>query len=369
VGSPLRILHVVVNMNRGGAETLLMNLYRNVDRTKVQFDFLTCKPGVFDDEIRDLGGQVHRIPYVTDVGHQRYMQSLVAFFTKHPEYSIVHAHMDKMSGIVLRAAQKAGVRVRIAHSHNTSSEGGLAARAYKWIAGRWIAPSATHLLACSRKAAEWLFPQQEQLATILKNGIECDQYAYSPELRRKAREELGIRPEQFVVGHVGRFNEQKNHVFLIDVFAKLQQVHSEALLILAGDGTLRAEMERKVQSLGLTERVHFLGVRSDIPHLLQAFDVFVFPSWHEGLPVTLVEAQGAGLPCLISDAITREVDMELGLVRYLPLITKDRWVEELLELSGREHPRRIPETALARKGYDIRSTAAWTEGFYTAILR
>lgn len=159
MGSPLRILHVVVNMNRGGAETLLMNLYRNIDRTKIQFDFLTCKPGVFDDEIIELGGKIQRISYISDVGHFRYMKELETFFVNNNYYSIVHCHMDKMSGLVLKAANKAGVPTRISHSHNTQSEGSLVAKLYKWYAGQSIFLNSTNFFACSGEAAKWLFPK------------------------------------------------------------------------------------------------------------------------------------------------------------------------------------------------------------------
>ena len=200
MGGPIRILHVVVNMNRGGAETLIMNLYRNMDRSKVQFDFLTCREGAFDEEIAAMGGRIHRIPYVTDVGHFGYVKALDAFFTSHPEYKIVHSHMDKMSGLVLRSAKKAGIPIRIAHSHNTSSEGGTATKVYKSYAGKFILPNASHLLACSNLAANWLFEKKANQARILKNGIDCDQFAFSAEVRKQVREELKLLAWQFCNG-------------------------------------------------------------------------------------------------------------------------------------------------------------------------
>ncbi|OPH56672.1 glycosyl transferase family 1 [Paenibacillus ferrarius] len=369
MGDPIRILHVVVNMNRGGAETLLMNLYRNMDRTKVQFDFLTCKAGAYDAEIMGMGGIIHRIPYVSEIGHAKYIQALDQFFRAYTNYRIVHAHMDKMSGFVLRSAKKAGAPIRIAHSHNTSSEGGIAAKLYKWFAGTFIASCATHFLACSTKAAEWLFPQKEKNAVILKNGIESDKFAFSPEVRAQVRRELKLPPDCYVVGHVGRFAHQKNHAFLIDVFAQLNRERPDTVLVLAGDGPLRAVIEKKVKACLLQDKVRFLGVRSDITRLLQAFDLFVFPSLHEGLPVTLIEAQGAGLPCLISDEITQEVDMDIHLVERLTLSDKQLWVDRMKQIITGNFPRQIPALSLSNKGYDIKNTAAWTEGFYLGILR
>lgn len=369
MSDPIRILHVVVNMNRGGAETLLMNLYRNVDRTKIQFDFLTCKEGAYNSEITKMGGIIHRIPYVSDIGHTKYIQALDQFFTSHTTYKIVHAHMDKMSGFVLRSAQKAGIPVRIAHSHNTSSEGGLAAKVYKWFAGTFIASCATHFVACSNKAAQWLFANQRTKVMVLKNGIESEQFAYSPMVREEVRSELQIAPDTFVLGHVGRFNHQKNHTFLLDVFAELNREKPDTMLVLAGDGPLREEIERKAKALQLQDKVKFLGVRSDIARLLQGLDMFVFPSLHEGLPVTLIEAQGAGLPCMISDEITQEVDMGIRLVERLPLADKEIWIHHMKSVMALNNSRHIPASSLSNQGYDIRNTAAWTEGFYLGISR
>jgi glycosyltransferase involved in cell wall biosynthesis len=356
-------------MNRGGAETLIMNLYRNIDRSKVQFDFLTCKPGVFDEEIVEMGGKIHRVPYVTDVGHFGYVKALKIFFTTHPEYKIVHSHMDKMSGLVLRSAKKAGVPVRIAHSHNTSSEGGTAAKVYKSYAGKFILPTSTHLLACSNLAADWLFAKKADQAKILKNGIECDQFAFSEEIRKQVREELHLRHDSFVMGHVGRFAHQKNHSFLIDIFAELTQYKQNSILVLAGDGPLRLDIERKVKERKLEDKVKFLGVRSDINRLLQAFDIFVFPSIHEGLPVTLVEAQGAGLPCVISEEITKEVDLGINLIQYSMLTDRMMWIEKIRKIAAEGIGRNISASSLSDKGYDIKNTAKWTQNFYLALSR
>jgi len=308
MGSPIRVLHAVVNMNRGGAETLIMNLYRNIDLSKIQFDFLTSKEGVFDQEIIEMGGRIHRIPYITDGGHKNYIRHLDQFFKENAHYNIVHSHMDKMSGFVLRAAKKAGVPTRIAHSHNTQSEGGLAAKIYKSYAGSQIPKVSTHYLACSNVAAKWLFKRKASSSTLLKNGIDINKFSFSKAIRDQMRDDLGIETGELVVGHIGRFNHQKNHSFLIDIFKELLRTVPNAVLILAGDGPLRSVIEEKVKHLNLENKVQFLGIRSDVEFLLQAFDVFVFPSLHEGLPITLIEAQASGLPCVISDVISGEVD-------------------------------------------------------------
>ncbi|WP_394186441.1 glycosyltransferase family 1 protein [Metabacillus halosaccharovorans] len=369
MGSPIRVLHVVVNMNRGGAETLIMNLYRNIDRSKIQFDFLTCKEGVFDQEILDLGGKIHRIPYITDGGHFHYIKNLKQFLKENNHYKIVHSHMDKMSGFVLKAAKKAGIPVRIAHSHNTQSEGGFFARLYKEYAGRNIEKSATHYLACSNLAAEWLFKNKAASSKLLKNGIDTEKFSFSKKIRDRVREELGVEEDSLVLGHVGRFNHQKNHEFLIEIFNELKKVEPKTYLVLVGDGTLRSNIEEKVKRLGLEEKVKFLGVRSDINSLLQAFDSFVFPSFHEGLPVTLIEAQGSGLPCLISEYITEEVDMKMDLVKFIPINDKSVWVEEIRKISTRDAIRNSSYQALSKQGYDVKNTAHFMNDFYLEMAR
>ncbi|WP_138752518.1 glycosyltransferase family 1 protein [Paenibacillus sinopodophylli] len=363
MGGPLRILHVVVNMNRGGAETLLMNMYRHIDRSNVQFDFLTCKEGVFDEEIRSLGGIIYRIPHITEVGYRSYMKGLERFFVQHAEYKVIHSHMDKMSGFVLRAASRAAIPVRIAHSHNTRSEGSVPARLFKWYAGTLVESAATHYVACSSAAATWMFPRNKKKSTVLPNGIASEQFAFSIETRSRLRRELNIPEDCLVVGHVGRFAHQKNHTQLIDMFCLLQNKKPNSLLVLVGDGPLRTEIERKVSELQLDHKVMFLGVRSNINEMMQAFDAFVFPSHHEGLGIVVIEAQGAGLPCIISEHIPAEVDMGIGLVQFFSLKQVDSGVDHIIAAAPRG-AREIPEGALAQKGYDIRQTARQATELY-----
>lgn len=364
MGGPIRVLHVVVNMNRGGAETLIMNLYRNMDRTKVQFDFLTCKEGVFDKEIQELGGRVYRIPYLTEVGHFGYVKELNQFFRNHSSYIIVHSHMDKMSGLVMRAAECAGIPVRIAHSHNTQSEGGILAKLYKNIVGRFIYSHASHFVACSNAAAQWLYGKKSNEAVVIKNGINYEQFLFSEEKRQKVRNEFNIPDDTTVIGHVGRFNYQKNHSFIIDVFAELNKSHSNSILVLVGDGTLRSKIEDKVRELHLQNKVLFLGVRPDIHLILQGFDLFIFPSLHEGLPVTLVEAQGSGLPCLVSKEITTEVDLGDDLVDFLAISHIDPWVKKIIQLIEKQEQRQCDKSSFLQKGYDIKQTAERIQNLY-----
>lgn len=369
MSEPIRVLHVVVNMNRGGAETLIMNLYRNIDKSKIQFDFLTCKKGVFDEEIIQLGGRVYRIPYVSDIGHFKYLKELKHFFKTHSNYKIVHSHLDKMSGFVLTAAKKAGIEVRIAHSHNTKNEGGILANIYKNYAGRFIQRSASHLLACSKSAANWLFNEDVQDVLIVNNGIELERFQYSSIVRQKKRSELGIDNNQFIIGHIGRFNHQKNHDFIIEVFYEYVKLDSNSLLILVGDGSLRSSIQSKIEKYKLTEKVKLLGVRDDVEYLYQTFDLFIFPSFHEGLPLTLIEAQGSGLPCLISEHITEEVDLGLHLIKRLSIENKDYWVKEIQKKSNESKKRHMSQRLIKEKGYDIKETSKLIENYYLRLVR
>ena len=365
---PIRILHVVVNMNRGGAETLIMNLYRNIDRSKIQFDFLTCKEGVFDKEIEEMGGKIYRIPYISEVGHSGYIKELKKFFESNNS-DVIHSHLDKMSGLVLRVAKKYKIPVRIAHSHNTRSEGSFPARLYKWYIGKLIIPYATNYLACSESAAKWLFRNKKDKVVILKNGIECEKFSFSLTNRNKIREELTINENNIVIGHIGRFNHQKNHEFIIDIFQELIKINHNARLILVGDGVLKEKIEKKVINLNLEKEVLFLGIQENIDELLQAFDLFVFPSFHEGLPVTLIEAQGSGLPCIISDTITTEVDMGLNLIERFPLGKAEIWANKINFISNKKQSRSIQKEVLAKNGYDIIKTAKWLEKYYIELVR
>lgn len=365
---PIRVLHCVAGLDHGGYESLLMNLYRCVDRQAVQFDFVSSFPGVYEAEIEALGGRIHRIPFITQKGPLVYTRALDRVLQSHPEYRILHSHMDKFSGLVMQRGKKAGVPVRIAHSHNTQNEGGLAFQLVKNHYGRMVLPNATHLFACSRTAADWMFGAEAQKAHILLNGIDPERFLVNAALRAQARAEFGLAPTTLVFGHVGRFTPQKNHEKLLDIFAAVAAAEPDCALLLAGTGPLQQSMREKAQALGLAQKIRFLGARQDIPALLQGMDCFLFPSLHEGLPVTLVEAQAAGLPVLASDAITSEVCVT-PLVRLLRLAEPSQaWAKAALTAAraGRAG-RASPVNALAEAGYDIRQTAAWLQDFYTSF--
>ena len=357
---PIRILHVVTYMGRGGLETMIMNYYRHMDRTKVQFDFLTHRDfrADYDDEIEALGGVIYRLPQLIPWS-KSYHEALDSFFKFHPEYRIVHVHQDCLSSVILKAAQKRGVPVRIAHSHSSSQDKNLK-YLIKLFYMRQIPRYATQLFACGKEAGDWMFRGAPY--RVINNAVDTAKYTYSPEKRNQMRQQLGIDRDALVIGHVGRFDRVKNHTFLIDCFLQLKQQRSNAVLLLVGDGGLRQEMQEKVNACGLAGSVIFTGIRSDVPELMQAMDVFVFPSLYEGIPLTLIEAQAAGLPCLVSDGVPEEC-AKTDLVTQCAL--KDgtqKWSEQVLQMC--HAVRQNTGAQIARAGYDLEENAMWLQDFY-----
>lgn len=355
----MRVLQIVTHMERGGLETMLMNYYREIDRHKVQFDFLVHREAraAYEDEIETLGGRIYRLPRLNPFSPS-YYQALQMFFQDHP-YKIVHCHLDCMSAIPLSVAKQCGVPVRIAHSHSSSQDKNIKYLLKKYYK-RKIAKNATDLFACSQLAGNWMFGDCS--FQIMENAIDSRRYVYDQTIRHCMRANLKLS-DSMVLGHVGRFNYPKNHDFIIDVFAALHRIYPNVKLMLVGDGQGKMEIEKKVAKLGLSESVHFMGVRSDVNELLQAMDVFVFPSLYEGLPVTMVEAQAAGLPCIMSDRISKECIVTDGLVTVQKLSdSAEIWAQQILSLQGRE--RRDTSAEVKAHGFDVVENAKWLEEFY-----
>ena len=358
---PIRVLQVVTQMTRGGLETMLMNYNRHIDHSLVQFDFLEHRDAVtdYDREIMELGGKIHRLPRLNPLS-LGYRKALDRFFAEHPEYRIVHVHLDCMSGIPLQYAKKNGVPVRIAHAHN-SNEVKNAKYPLKLIYKQYIPKYATHFFACGEDAGKWIFSGHDY--SILNNAIDSVSFVFDESTRETYRHMLGVDQGTLLVGHVGRISPQKNHTFLIDIFSELVKLHPDSKLLLVGQGDLEQMIREKVEALGLSKRVIFAGVRSDVNALMQAMDVFVFPSLFEGLGIVAVEAQAAGLPCVVSDRIPRECEKTQGLVTFLPLEAGvERWAEQILSTARIE--RRDTSAQIKANGFDIRENAAKLQQFY-----
>lgn len=363
---PIRILHVIGSMNRGGAETMIMNLYRHIDRTRVQFDFVqnSGPEAAFDGEILALGGRIYHCPRYRGKNHFQYTAWWKAFFAEHgAQYRAVHGHIGSTASIYLYQAKKVGIYT-IAHSHNTSgrSRKDLVYQVYAYPT-RYIAD---FFFGCSADAGNSRFGKRlcgrREKFTVLNNAIETERFAFDPEVRLRLRGELGLS-DKIVIGHIGRFTRQKNHEFLLQVFGQIHRMRSDAVLLLVGDGELRPGIEEQVKAMGLMDSVVFTGGQSDVSGYYQAMDVFAFPSLYEGLGIVAVEAQTAGLPCVISDRVSKEciVTRDLVVVQNLD-DTPQQWAEQILSRMGAARTDHCAEVKAC--GYDVRETAQWLQEFY-----
>ena len=326
MSEPLRVAQVMGYMNGGGVEQVVMNYYRHIDRSRVQFDFLVCKGStrVPRKEIESLGGFVYTVPPYSD--YFDFQRALASLFRRQG-WAIVHSHLNSLSVFSLRAAKRANVPIRIAHSHSTSGKGEYIKNAVKLGLRRFSNVYPTYRMACSNHAGEWLFGRKMDFE-VVPNAIELDKFVYRPAVRSAVRVELGIPDRAFVVGHVGRFMEQKNHHFLIHVFTNLLREVPDAYLLLVGEGELMNEIRSEVKKAGIAERVLFLGQRSDVGKLYSTFDAFCLPSLYEGLGMVAIEAQCSGLPCIVSTEVPREVALTES-VQFLPLNNVNEWVSAL----------------------------------------
>lgn len=356
----IRVLQVVTYMGRGGLETMLMNYYRHMDRDKVQFDFLVHRDfeADYDQEILSMGGKIFHVSRLIPWS-RGYREELKRFFLAHPEYKIVHVHQDCLSSVALECAKECGVLVRIAHSHNSNQDKNI-----KYIIKRHymkkIPQFATDLFACGKDAGDWMFTGHRY--EILHNAINTSVYTYSSEKAITIREKLHVE-QNLVIGHVGRFDAQKNHIFLLDIFSECVKFVPNARLLLVGDGEGRIQIQEKAKSLGVEDKVIFTGICSEVADLLQAMDVFVFPSLYEGVPVTMIEAQASGLPCVISDGVPKDCVITSGLVTSMKLSDMPcDWAKHIVAQSHTKRENHLGEIQAA--GYDIVTAAKELENFY-----
>jgi glycosyltransferase involved in cell wall biosynthesis len=350
---------------------MLMNLYRTVDRERIQFDFMvhTDQAGSYDAEIEALGGRIYRVPLFTGVNLVRYRGAWNRFFNEHAEHSIVHGHIGSSAAIYLRMAHRRG-RVTIAHSHSNSTGPGIGGLLLR-VAYLPVPSVADYLFACSDEAAMTRFGRracERQHYHVVPNGIDTEAYVFDPATREQVRTELGLHGEA-VIGHVGRFTQEKNHTFLLDIFRAVAEVVPRVRLLLVGDGPLRPAIERRVAEAGLGGRVICTGVRTDVPRVLTAMDVFCFPSVYEGLPVAIVEAQASGLPVVMADSVPRTA-IATDLVTRLSLDESPaHWAHVIAEALARGITRGRPSAdAVARAGFDVRQTADWLTQFYGSVI-
>ena len=355
---PKRLLCIVSNMDAGGAETFLMKMYRQLDRTCYQMDFVVSGDGrgYYEDEIERLGGRVFRITRKTK-DFSAYRRELFDAVREDGCPVVLRIGSNAFSAIDLWIAKRAGARRLALRSSNASDgQAGLGMLLQRALR-RPLTSVANVKIAPSDLAAEYTFgPMAMRKGEVhyLRNALDLDAYAFSAEKRTAIRAELSIDADALVVGHVGRFAPQKNHGFLIEVFTELLKSRPDARLVLVGKGELEDEVCAKAEAFGVLGSIVFTGVRSDVPALLSAFDALALPSLYEGMPNVVIEAQAAGLSCVVSDTVTRQADVT-GLVEYLPIDNTTAWAKVLESAATVE--RLDTRTAMTAAGYDISSEA------------
>lgn len=375
--NPIRVLQINSGSKSfGGVSSFLYNVYTNIDRDQVQFDFLSPNEttyGIHRGEIEAMGGRIYELGITGNTLTRKIkLYDRLYKFLKQNSYSIVHINSGNFffNLFAVKAVRKAGVEHRIVHSHNA---GDMSHSRIKRSAFGALKPelekNATKLLACSNKAAAYMFTSETVKAgrvQIVKNGINAERFKFDQKVRDEARRELGVE-DLFVVGHVGRFYEQKNHRYLIRIFEKVHEKDEKSVLLLFGKGVLEDEIRKMVEERGLSDCVRFMGEVSDIERMYQAMDVFVMPSFHEGLPVSCVEIQAAGVPCVLADTITDEIRIQDS-VQFLKLEdSPERWADAVLQQRG------LRDTSgyenVIRSGYAIRDVASGMADLYQNMLK
>lgn len=368
---PKRVLHITEILSAAGIESFIMNVYRNIDRNKVQFDFLVLRneKEFYDDEITQLGGKKY---FVQSNIHNTFFRILdeskkIEKFLKQNHYDIVHIHYTTpLRAFYLRAAKNAGVPVRIYHSHSAEVSGKSKFKLMIYEhCKRVIDKYATDYFACSVAAAQWVYSEntlKNNKVKVIYNGIDTERFWFNENIRQKVRRELKIT-DKFVVINTGRFTEQKNQTFIIDIIDVLKSKYENVALLLLGDGPLKDSYKEKVKKLGLENIVKFLGVKANVQDYLFASDCYVMPSLYEGLPVAGVEAECTGIPCIFSKNITNEVKLNDSAIFVGLDLTADRWAD-IIKNQNIIADRKNAIIEVKRAGYDIHDVASNMQNFY-----
>ena len=367
---PIRVLQVLSILNQGGAENMVMNLYRAIDREQIQFDFIvhTDERGVFDDEAESLGATIYHAPKYTGTNHFQYVKWWKNFLDSHPEYKILHSHIRSCASIYIPIAKKRGLKT-IIHSHSTSNGTGFSSFG-KRILQYPLRYQADYLFACSKEAGEWLFGEKvikKDNFKIIFNGIDCDRFRFDEECRRQIRKEYGIE-NNFVIGHVGRHTPAKNPIFLLEIFAEVYKKNPTARLLQIGQGEMTEQLKEKCRDLGIEKTVIFAGIQNNVEKYYSAMDVFLFPSTWEGLGIVAVEAQTSGLHCLVSKPVPTLADIKAGLFHSMDLQKSAKeWAITTLSLKNTDRSAEMAKYTRSA-GYDINVTAKYLSEFYYAMI-
>ena len=360
MSKPIRILHIVQKMEAGGTQAFLMNLYRNIDIDKIQFDFLVEyeEKEFYDDEIISLGGKIYYTNFRKTLNVIKLKKTLSNILKEHPEYKIVHIHATAIGKICTDVAKKCGVKTIIAHTHNNS-----AVKDWKYypkiLLRKLYTKGPTDFFACSEDAGRYTFKNKK--FTVVYNAIDIDKFLFKQEIREEFRKELNIE-DKFVIGNIGRLHEQKNQSFLIDVFYEIQKRKDNAILLIIGKGPLENELKEKVSNLGIDNKVYFLGNRKDIERIYQGMDVFVLPSLFEGLGIVAIEAQVSGLPVIASTGVAKEANITNN-IRNIDLSEPiDVWVEAICKT--KVNNRKSIEDIVRKSKFNIKNNVKFLQEFY-----
>ena len=362
----LRVLHMIGGLNTGGSQSLVLNLYKAINRDEIQFDFIIDEPSqlFYKPIIEELGGKIFTMPKFNGKNFFTIKKAYKQFFKEHPEYKILHSHVRSYASLYIPVAKKFGVKT-IIHSHNTSNGVGMQSL-FKKIMQIPLKRQADYLMSCSTIAGEWLFGKKackKDNYIFVPNALNLSDFAYNEQARAEIRAEFNIE-DKFVIGNVGYFKEQKNHPFLIKFFNEIAKLKKDAVLLLVGQGELRPQIEKMVKEFNIEDKVIFAGVRGDVYKIYQAMDVFAFPSLWEGLPVTVVEAQASGVPCFISNTITKDIHIT-ELIHALPITNTSVWVESILNCDVK---RKDCSMQIKERGFDVNELAKSLTEFYFNII-
>lgn len=365
---PIRVLYIVGGrLNYGGIETFIMNYYRNLDKSKVQIDFIVngYEKGVFDEEIKSMGGKIYNVPQRGKhfFRHKKEIKKII----KARKYKIVHAHANHLNGLFLSIAKQCDVPIRISHSHtaNVINVNKIKKFIFEYYKSKVI-KCATDYWACSKLAGEWLYGKENienNKVTIIKNAIDLDKYKYNITARKKVRTQLGI-DDDFVIGHIGRFGFEKNHKFIIDLYQKYNKKHDSSKLILIGEGPLQGKIKDEIMEKKLQNNIIVIDRTKNIGEILNAFDVFILPSLYEGLPFVSIEAQVSGLPCILSEAVSKEVKISDN-VNFIKLNIED-WISKIEEYTNK-YKRGTNIESITKLGYNIKEEAKRLEKKYIEL--
>lgn len=366
----IRVLHVLSSLGGGGVESMLYNYYTHLNRDEIQFDFIVHgeKVGILEEKFLEMGSKIYHVKPKKE-GLLQNLSQIKRILYSQPRYDVVHCHQNLISFVPLYFAKKAGINTRIAHSHTTFSGKGTGREFINSVFRFLLKINANQFFACGVDAAKCLFGEKkyiEDKVDIIPNAIDESLYRFNPLIRNKVRRELHIE-DKFVIGHVGRFSKEKNHKFILQVFEEIYQFNKNSVLLLIGDGELEQETKQLASSFSASKNIVFLGLRKDVNCILQAMDCFILPSLHEGLPVTLIEAQAAGLKCFASTAVPKETNVA-GLVDFLELNAgSNHWAECILNYQH-VYERKAQTQKFIASNYDIRQASNYLEKLYLNLF-